>query len=82
MNTVWFVLLYILHMASTYLVQRQILKVSNEPQYHPIAFMVLLWFVPIVGLFTSLLILVVELVSNRSSNKNREENYKKIFNLK
>lgn len=66
--------LYLLHVILTYFVQRAILKLEGErAQYHPHGFMMILMFIPIIGLITSLIALG-EVYLNK-------KDYKKVYHI-
>lgn len=50
---------YFIHIIATYLIQRKILMISNNPEYHPVPFMMLLCFVPGIGFATSFAMLML-----------------------
>lgn len=68
MAWMWFIVFYIASFLSSFFVQRMIIKIDdNKGIYEPLGYMFFLCFVPVFGLFASLIILFINFLSSRES---------------
>jgi hypothetical protein len=63
MTIFWYVFIFILHFVLTLMIQRLFLKIAENPESESKIIMFVMLFIPYVGLFSSIAVLLIEVVT-------------------